>query len=418
MVPIAPFGIYGFVAQVSKGVVALAYAIGAAGMIFTALSYARMSEAFPIAGSVYSYASRGINDTVGFFAGWAILLDYILVPSLLYVVSGVALSAFIPGVPIFVWAFLFIIINTVINIVGIEFTAKFNKIVLVFELIVLGLFIFFGIMVVATGKDGATLTFKPFFAPSKFSLSLVMGAVSIAVLSFFGFDGISTLLEETKGGIKSVGKATVISLLIVAALFMVQTWAAGMVVPDYTSLKNVNTAFYQVAQVAGGTWLMLLCSLATAFSWGIADSLVAQTAISRILYSMARDGNMPKPLAKVHQKFQTPYVATILVAVISIVISFAFSSKIDSLTSLVNFGALTSFLILHFSVIYYFTGKRKSKKIFSHLIFPLIGLFVIAYVWYSLDISAKILGFSWLGVGVVYFLILSFVLRKSSKLAV
>src|SRR5574342_816136 len=70
MVPIAPFGIYGAVAQGSNGMVALAYLIGMVGMIFTALSYARMSEAFPIAGSVYAYAQRGINDSVGFIAGW------------------------------------------------------------------------------------------------------------------------------------------------------------------------------------------------------------------------------------------------------------------------------------------------------------------------------------------------------------
>src|SRR5699024_11947258 len=103
MVPIAPFGVYGEVMVGAQGMVALAYLIGMSGMIFTALSYARMSEAFPMAGSVYSYAGKGINEYVGFIAGWAILLDYILVPALLYVVSVIALMGMWPAVPGWVW---------------------------------------------------------------------------------------------------------------------------------------------------------------------------------------------------------------------------------------------------------------------------------------------------------------------------
>jgi amino acid transporter len=177
MVPIAPFGIYGIVADGSKGMVALAYVIGMVGMIFTAFSYARMSEAFPVAGSVYSYASRGISEVVGFFAGWAILLDYVLVPALLYVVSGAALSAIVPGVPVFVWAVLFIAINTIINIRGIEFTATANKVILVFELIVFTAFIVVGLNAIASGVNGASFTTKPLYDPENFSLGLVMSAV-------------------------------------------------------------------------------------------------------------------------------------------------------------------------------------------------------------------------------------------------
>lgn len=123
MVPIAPFGIYGEVIIEAHGMVALAYLIGMIGMIFTALSYARMSEAFPMAGSVYSYAGRGINQYVGFIAGWAILLDYILVPALLYVVSATALTGMWPTIPGWVWLIVFIVINTVINYFGISSVA-------------------------------------------------------------------------------------------------------------------------------------------------------------------------------------------------------------------------------------------------------------------------------------------------------
>lgn len=163
MVPIAPFGIYGSVVQGSNGMIALAYLIGMVGMIFTALSYARMSEAFPIAGSVYSYAQRGINDSVGFIAGWLILLDYIFIPALLYLVSASALHDMVPQIPLFVWSLIFIVINSVINIRGIEFTAKANKIIVVLELIILGIFLLVGIMAIAKGVNGSELTIKPLY---------------------------------------------------------------------------------------------------------------------------------------------------------------------------------------------------------------------------------------------------------------
>ncbi|MCM3766284.1 APC family permease [Neobacillus niacini] len=415
MVPIAPFGIYGSVAQGSNGMIALAYLIGMVGMIFTAFSYARMSEAFPIAGSVYSYAQRGINDSVGFIAGWLILLDYIFVPALLYLVSASALHDMAPGVPLIVWVIIFIAINTVINIRGIEFTARANKIIVILELIILAIFVIVGIVAIAKGVNGAEVTIKPLYDKSHFSMSMVMGAVSIAVLSFLGFDGISTLAEETKDGSKSIGKACIYALLTVGALFIIQTWVAALIWPDFKSFDNPDVAFYQIAEVAGGTWLKYVTILATALSWGIANSLVAQAAISRILFSMARDRKLPQILAKVHPKYQTPYIGTIVIAILSVIVTVAFESQIGALSSVVNFGALSSFLFLHLSVINYFMRKKQSKDYVKHLILPIIGFIIIGYVWINLDPLSKQLGFIWLGIGIVYLIVLK-LMKKDTGL--
>lgn len=413
MVPIAPFGIYGEVATGAKGMVALAYMIGMIGMIFTALSYARMSEAIPYSGSVYAYAQRGINETAGFFGGWLILLDYIFVPSLLYLVSAAALADIVPEVPILVWLLIFIGINTVINITGIEFTAKTNKIILVFELIVFVIFVVAGIIAISQHVNGAEFTFKPIYDKDTFSMSTVMGAVSIAVLSFLGFDAVSTLAEESKGGRKAIGHAIIGALLLVGVLFIIQTWVAALIWPDYTTFDNVDTAFYQIAEIAGGPWLKWLTIIATVIAWGIADALVAQAAISRILYSMARDRKLPHALAKIHPKFKTPYVATFLVAIVSFIVTMFFAAQIGKLASVVNFGALSAFLILHVAVINYFIRKQKSTNYFSHLVLPAIGFIIIAYVWINLDPLAKILGFSWLGIGVLYYLYLKLVKKDT-----
>jgi len=144
MVPIAPFGIFGSVFSGSGGMVALAYVIGMVAMMFTALSYAQMVRAFPMAGSVYSYAGRGIAPPVGFLAGWVILLDYVLVPGLLYLVAGVAMHSLVPGIPVWLWLVAFVLLNTAVNYLGIQMTARVNKLMLIAELIILAIFLVVG----------------------------------------------------------------------------------------------------------------------------------------------------------------------------------------------------------------------------------------------------------------------------------
>ena len=353
MVPIAPFGIFGTVMSISEGMVVLAYSIGMVGMVFTALSYWRMSEEFPISGSVYGYATHAINKAVGFISGWAILLDYILVPALLYVVAAVAMAAILPTVPFWAWVLLFVGINTVINIIGIEFTSKLNWIMLVFEVIVFIIFCVSAFLYIKNTPD-IDFTLKPIFDADKFDIKIVFSAVSVCVLSFLGFDGISTLAEEAKGGNDSVGKASIWALVLVGVFFVVQTYLAACVIPweGATTYTDIDSAFYEVAQASGGKYVMALCAIATGLSWGIADCLVAQAAVSRIIFSMARDGFLPKPLAKIHPKFKTPYIATLLIAAISLVITLGFTQGIQDLAELVNFGALSAFVILDFTVIY------------------------------------------------------------------
>ena len=169
MVPIAPFGIFGGVFQGSGGMVALAYAIGMVAMMFTALSYAQMSRAFPMAGSVYTYAGRGIAAPVGFLSGWMILLDYVLVPALLYLIAAIAMNSLMSAVPVWIWLIGFVILNTVVNYMGIEMTAKVNKVMLVGELIVLAIFIVIGVVALAQGK-GRGFDFSPIYNADTFSL--------------------------------------------------------------------------------------------------------------------------------------------------------------------------------------------------------------------------------------------------------
>jgi amino acid transporter len=407
MVPIAPFGIFGGVFQGSGGMVALAYAIGMVAMMFTAMSYAQMSRAFPMAGSVYSYAGRGIAPPVGFLSGWMILLDYVLVPGLLYLIASIAMNSLVPGVPVWLWLVAFVVLNTAVNYMGIEMTAKVNKVMLVAELIVLAIFIVIGIVALAQGK-GRGFDLSPLYNADTFSWSLVFGAVSIAVLSFLGFDGISMLAEENKESAHALGRAMVAALLLAGTLFIVQTWVASLLVPDPDQLISQGdpdgTAFYDAAAVAAGGWLSNLTALATAIAWGFANSLVAQAATSRLLYAMARDRQLPAFLAKVHRKHGVPVNATLLVAVVSLVLGLYMASRDDGITllsTLVNFGAMTTFLVLHVSVVVHHLVRNKSRDYWRHLVAPALGFVILAYVVVNAEVAAQTLGFVWLGIGAI-----------------
>ncbi|MBC7723991.1 MAG: APC family permease [Burkholderiaceae bacterium] len=413
MVPIAPFAIFGGVFQASGGMAPLVYAIALVAMLLSANSYAQMAQAFPMSGSVYTYAARGIAGPVGFVAGWMILLDYILIPALLYLAAALAMNGIIPGIPLVAWLIAFVGLNTVINYLGIQLTALVNKYMLALELIVLAIFLIVGIIAIAQGR-GQGFSFDAFFNPDTFSMPLLFGAASIAVLSFLGFDAISTLAEENTGTSKSLGRSMFAALILVGVLFIVQTWVASMLVDDPAALiangDPTGVAFYQAAANAGGQFMFILTAASTAIAWGFANALVAQAATSRLLFAMARDRQLPKFLRKIDKKHGVPVNATFLVAGVSLVLGIYLTILPDGLitiSALVNFGALTAFLVLNFTVVWWYIVKQKSRRWFVHLVFPVIGFLILAVVLYNARAEAQLLGVVWLAIGIIAAVLLS-----------
>jgi len=416
--PAAPFAIFGVVFNTSHGMVALTYVVGLVAMVFTAISYREMAAAFPVAGSVYSYAGRALHPSAGFLAGWAVLLDYLLLPTLAYVVSAAALYAIVPAIPQLLWILLFVVFNTTINLFGIETTARASKLFLALQLVVIALFLVLGVAAIARGAGGAHWSLEPLWNPAAFQVSVVFSALSVAVLSFLGFDAISTLSEEATGGGRAVGQATMISLCLAAALFIGQTWIAALLVPDRTEFvgdTEINDAFYTVAAVAGGPALKFAAALLTALSAGIANALVAQAATAPLLFAMARDRQLPRLLAHVDPVRRVPQRAVLLVSAISLVLGIFFVGQVALLSSLVNFGALFSFLMLHVSVVAYFVVKRRGGRVGVHLLSPALGFAVIVYVLMNADANAKIGGLTWLAIGIVIAIALR-VTGRSSEL--
>ena len=398
----ASFGSFGIVYNASNGMVPLVYAVGAVAMGFTALSYAMMSRAFPLAGSVYAYAGRGIGESVGFLAGWAMLLDYVLVPAMVYVFMAIAIQAVLPEVPRSICIIVFVGLTTAINLLGIEMTARVNRLVIVLQVAFLVLFLILAFAALANGVAGAHWSVAPLFKASAVSPSLIFGALPVVVVTYLGFDGISTLAEEARGGASAVARATLLSLCLVGILFVLETYLLSLFVLNQTSFaagEPTDAAIYTIAEIIGGSWFRFAVSFKVLLA--IAIALASQTATARLLFSMARDGKLPGLLARVHPHRKVPARAIVLCGAINLVVGLALANQLELLITMVSFGALFGFLMLHLSVIVHFMWRQKSNQWGKHLLVPLIGFAIIAYVLINMAALAKIAGIAWLSVGLV-----------------
>jgi amino acid transporter len=417
--PIAPIAVFGFVFNASHGMVPLVYAVGLVAMAFTAWSYVTMARAFPVAGSVYAYAGRSMGQAAGFIAGWAMLLDYLLVPSLMYLLSAVALAAVVPEVPKWVWLAILLAINGAANLTGVENTTRVSMIMMLFQLLFLGIFMVIAVGGVANGVSGAEFSTTPLFNPEVFSMGTVFGALSIAALSFLGFDAISTLAEEAEGGGRAVGKATMLVLPVATILFIAQTWVMSLFLPGITSLPvgaATDEASYTIGGLVGGPPLKVLLSLMGGAFACIPSALTAQAATSRLLFGMARDGKLPKFLAHVSTKRKVPDRAILVVGAVTVAVMAVFDDRLDTLASMVNFGALTGFIFVHLSVIAHYTLGRKDGLWGRHLIAPVIGLVIIGYVLWNMEQIAQIAGVCWLAAGIVVIVLMRLAGKKPEPL--
>jgi amino acid transporter len=403
IVPTAPMATFGIVYNASRGMVPLVYVVGLVAMVFTALSYVMMSRAFPLAGSVYAYAGRSIGKYAGFLAGWAILLEYVVGPIFIYVAIAIAVQAVLAEVPRWVSIALCVGFNTIVNLLGIETTARVNRVLLCLQLAILVLFVMLATAALIQGVAGAHLSIAPLFQPDEVTPSLIFGAVSVAVLSFLGFDAISTLAEEVRGGPSVIGRATILSLILAAALFITQTYLASLFVLGQTSFpagEASDGAFYIIAGIVGGALLKTVLPFKF-FCAGLPAALAAQVATARLLFSMARDGTLPRTLARISAARKVPERAILLVAVVHLGLGVAVANHFEFLASMVSFGALTGFLMLHLSVIIHFIWRQQSTDWVRHLLVPLIGLSIIAYVLLNMAGSVKAAGVAWLLIGLV-----------------
>jgi amino acid transporter len=416
---VCPFGIFqslGFVWQASNGLIVLAYVLATICMYFTAKSYAIMTEAVPSAGSIYGYARHALGPFAGFIGGWMILLDYLLIPAYVYVFMAVALGTLIPQVDRAVWIVVLGAATLGINWFGVRVTSRVNLISVAVQLVVLALLLVLGVSALRHGKGNGALTLRPLYAPDLYHLKSIFTATSICVMSFLGFDAISTLSEEVKSDDKRiVGRAIVGVLLICAAMMGVTSWVLGDLLSGFT-IKDPAAATYELLAWAIAPWAAALTAWIMATLVGVTNALPMQVGVARVMYAMGRDRQLPSVLAKIHPKHGTPYVGMAATTVISVSVSLLMRNQMDDLVSIVNFGALSGFLLLHVSVIAQFWVKGRSGRWVMHLLIPVAGIIVVLAVLSGMSALAMTLGTVWLICGIVWGIIL--VNRRRAELAI
>jgi putrescine importer len=416
--PTAPYTFFGVGAVQSHGHFAMVYLIAMIAVSFTAASYGKMAAAFPEAGSTYAYASKAIHPVVGYLAGWVMILDYILMPMLCVIIVGATSHKIMPTIPYSAWVIVTAIAITAINLRGIEMTSRATTIfngVLAMSIV---WFVVAAVWALTHGVGRGTLvSLEPFYSPQSFSLKAVMAATPVAVLSFLGFDGISTLAEDAKEPEKNIARATILVCFIAGALFILQTYLGQLIWPDYTTFSPVETAFGDIGRKIGGAGLAyLIALLVVAQAW--ASGIASQASASRLLYGMARDGKLPHAVfGYLHPRLRTPTYSMVLMGGIAMVAGLLLD--LDKAAELVNFGACAGFMVVNLSVVgqYFFRRReRRGASAWKYLASPAIGFLVCLWIWLSVSPLAMKVGAVWSLAGVVYLFVL--IRRRGIGLAV
>lgn len=406
MAPMIVLGTFGELADSSGDAVPTAYLLALVAMLFTAVSYGRMAAAFPVAGSAYTYTRKTVDSRVGFLVGWAVLLDYFFLPMVIWLIGASFLGRQFPGVPSWVWIVGFILLTTALNVVGIRLAANVNLLLMAMQVLVLLFFVLLSLRHVGTtAGSGALLSGTP-FANHATTVGAVAAGAAIAAYSFLGFDAITTLTEETREPRRTIPRAIVLVTVIGGVIFVVASYATQLVALHLRNLHTDSEAF-DIAAAIGGR-LMSSVFLAGLVITQFASGIAAQASASRLLYAMGRDGVLPTTVfGRLHRRFHTPVVNLLLIGVVGLV-----ATGLDASTSVsfINFGAFTAFTFVNLCVLALAIRRRRLtgvRNVLVNIVLPLVGAAVDVWLLTNLEPTAKILGLSWLGLGVLYLVCLT-----------
>jgi len=404
IMPIAPVPLFGIVQKLSLGHAVDTILIGMVAMMLTAFSYGRMAAVYPSAGSAYTYVGRGLNPHLGFLAGWAMFLDYLLVPLICTIYGALTVQRLVPEVPYVVWAALFAGTMTLVNLRGIRTTARTN---LVLCVVMCGVVIWFVVLALRFLFDHqgwhGVLAVQPFYHPGTFHFSSIATATAVAALTYGGFDGVTTLAEDVKNPRRNVLLATVLVCLFTGVFGGLQIYLAQRVWPDYTTFSNLETAFMDVCRVVGGA-LLFHAMAGILIIANLGSGLSAQAGVSRLLFGMGRDGVLPRRFfAYLHPKSNTPTLNILLVGVLAFL--GALILNYERAAELINFGAFLAFMGVNAATVrqfYFAKTEGQKRRFFLDALVPATGFVFCLIIWLNLATPAKIVGGVWFAVGASY----------------
>ena len=403
--PSAPATVFGLAQLKSHGHAVVTILAAMVAMVLTAVSYGRMAALYPSAGSAYTYVGRGLHPYLGFVAGWAMLLDYVVSPVFCVIYGTLALQRAIPSLPFAIGAALFAGGITYLNLRGIRATARTNQLLLVFMFIVLCGFIVCAIRYIATRNGvGGLFSIAPFYTPGTFHIRDITAATSFAALTYLGFDAVTTLAEDVKDPRRNVMIAAVAVCAFTGLFGGLLVYLGQIAWPEYQQYPNIETAFVDVTRRVGGVVLFQAMAFLLVIA-NIGAGMTTQVGAARLLFGMGRDSVIPRRFfSYLNPERNTPSNNIWLIGVLAYLGALVMSYELTA--EILNFGAFLGFIGVNVAIIWQF-GVRghegKPKRIVADMLLPALGALFCTIIWLGLGAPAKIAGGIWFvfGLGVL-----------------
>jgi amino acid transporter len=397
--PVAPMSSFGALSDRGHGHVVTAILIAMVAMLFTGISYGRMARAYPSAGSAFTYVAQEFHPGVGYVTGWSMVMDYMLNPLICTVWCAQQAHEFAAALPVWGWKIVFAAVFTWLNLRGIKTSARVNTgMAAVMSAVIVVVFIAAVRYIFGHPHSDPIFFTRPFYDPQTFTYGNLFGCTSIAVLTYIGFDGISTLSEEAENPRRNILLATVLTCLVIGILSAAEVYVAQLVWPASQPFSNPDTAY---VFAAARTWAPLFGIVGfTLLVANFGSGFGSQIGAARLLYGMGRSNALPKSFfGAVDEKNRVPRNNVLFVGAIALLGSFFISYGRG--IELLNFGALIAFMGVNAAAFMRYFVREPEKKI-SNFLPPILGFLICLGLWWSLSRDAWIVGGTWMLLGIAF----------------
>jgi putrescine importer len=407
--PTAPMGIYGVISNKAHGHVVTTVLIAMVAMLFTAVSYGRMARVYPSAGSAYTYVGREIHPALGYIVGWSLVMDYILGPLICIAFCAKASMNILPGLSYYVWIALFAVFFTGLNLRGIRTSARWNEALCAGMMLVVVLFLASVARSLWHAHHDPSFYTHPFYEPRTFQWQSLFAGTSVAVLTYIGFDAVSTLSEEVENPRRNILLATVLVCLITGVLSGLEVYAAQLVwgTKPFSS-DQVESAFALLSRTVGGAALFQVMNF-TLLVANMGSGIGSQLAAGRLLYGMGRGNALPRSFfGAIEPRHRIPRNNILVVGVIALlgagVLEF-FAGRLgggayETGAQALNFGAFIGFMGVNAAS--FLRLWRGGVRNLPSLITPALGFLICGFIWLHLSRPALVLGSVWMVAGIAY----------------
>ncbi len=413
----------------AAGSLPLAVVFALIACLFCAWSIGQLAREMPSAGSLATYAARGLHPSIGFLVAWGYVLVGFLIPPLVLLQLGFTtagtLNAEISGYPAdlwWPWALLGAVIVLAAGFYGIRTSARLGTILGVFEIgVFLVLAIFF---VFHAGSNNTLSVFTTKYTPPGFrGISGVIGGSVYTILAFGGFEGAAPLAEEAKTPRRTIPRAVMLATLLIGALYVFTTYAVDVAYGPAKfgtfSATEPNSWEGLARSLYGLFWFFVFLAIVNST---IANANAGVNVSSRTAYAMGRIGAFPRFLAQVHPRHRSPVMAILTGFVITVAVTLGLGLGYDPVTAFIMVATglvivlVAIYIVMNAACIGYFARPGRGFNVVSHLVIPLLGIATFVPAWLT-SAGLKVFSFvvplsppySYMGPGVAGFMVLGLI---------